>query len=71
MKITITHIQEIDTRMITRIIRDQGAMNAIISSDNLDEKELIKKLKLFPSMEGLDLKKKFLQNQDILGIKIL
>ena len=54
----ITGIQEIDTRMITRIIRDQGAMNAIISSDNLDEKELIKKLKLFPSMEGLDLAKK-------------
>ena len=53
----ITGIQEVDTRMITRIIRDEGSMNAIISSDNLDEKKLINKLNSFPSMEGLDLAK--------------
>ena len=31
----IVGIQEVDTRMITRIIRDEGSMNAIISSNNL------------------------------------
>ena len=54
----IVGIQEVDTRMITRTIRDEGSMNAIISSDNLNEKKLKEKLNSFPSMEGLDLVKK-------------
>ena len=53
----IVGIQEVDTRMITRIIRDEGSMNAIISSDNLNEKKLKEKLNSFPSMKGLDLVK--------------
>ena len=36
----IVGIQDIDTRMITRIIRDEGAMNAVISSQNIDKKEM-------------------------------
>ena len=35
----IVGIQEVDTRMITRIIRDEGSMNAIISSDNFNEEK--------------------------------
>ena len=54
----IVGIQEVDTRMITRIIRDEGSMNAIISSDDYDEKKLLKKLNSYPLMEGLDLAKK-------------
>tara|TARA_Y100001968_G_scaffold326963_1_gene371031 strand:- start:796 stop:1893 length:1098 start_codon:yes stop_codon:yes gene_type:complete len=53
----IVGIQEVDTRMITRIIRDEGSMNAIISSDNLNENYLIDKLNSFPSMKGMDLVK--------------
>ena len=51
----IIGIKNIDTRSLTRYIRDQGAMNAIISSSILDKNILQEKLKKFPSMKGLDL----------------
>ena len=53
----IVGIKEIDTRSLTRHIRDKGAMNGIISSNNLDIQSLDKKLKKFPDMNGLDLAK--------------
>jgi carbamoyl-phosphate synthase small subunit len=53
----IVGIQEIDTRMLTRIIRDEGAMNGIISSVDLNETTLLNKVKIAPSMNGLDLAK--------------
>ena len=53
----IVGIKEIDTRSLTRHIRDKGAMNGIISSNDLDTKSLEKKLKEFPDMNGLDLAK--------------
>lgn len=48
-------ISDIDTRALVRHIRNQGAMNAIISSEDLDEESLKKKVKEVPSMEGLEL----------------
>ncbi len=51
----IVGIQGIDTRMLTRIIRDEGAMNGVISTTDLDENSLLKKVKAAPPMEGLDL----------------
>ena len=54
----IVGIKNIDTRMLTRIIREHGSMNAIISNDYNNEKKLIKKLNTKPSMKGLDLVKK-------------
>ena len=53
----IVGIKEIDTRSLTRHIRDKGAMNGIISSNDLDIQSLEKKLKNFPDMNGLDLAK--------------
>ena len=53
----IVGIQAIDTRALTRHIRDQGAMNGIISSKDLNIKSLTNKLKRAPSMKGLDLAK--------------
>jgi carbamoyl-phosphate synthase small subunit len=53
----IVGIQEIDTRMLTRILRDEGAMNGIISTMDLDDESLLKKVKAAPSMDGLDLAK--------------
>ena len=53
----VVGIQNIDTRMLTRIIRDEGAMNGIISTTNFDEKYLLKKVKVAPSMNGQDLAK--------------
>ena len=51
----IVGIQDIDTRMITRIIRDEGSMNAIISSEGISLKEMQKRLNAIPEMTGLDL----------------
>ena len=53
----IVGIQEIDTRMLTRMIRNEGAMNGIISTLDMDETLLIRKVKAAPSMNGLDLAK--------------
>ena len=48
-------IADIDTRSLVRHIRNKGAMNAIISSEETDIKKLTLKLKEIPSMEGLEL----------------
>ena len=53
----IVGIQGLDTRMLTRIIRDEGAMNAIISSQNTNTEVLLNKLNSVPNMSGLDLAK--------------
>ncbi|MBT4270953.1 MAG: glutamine-hydrolyzing carbamoyl-phosphate synthase small subunit [Candidatus Marinimicrobia bacterium] len=53
----IVGIQNVDTRAITRHIRDEGAMNGIISSIDLDVDSLKDKLSKVPSMSGLDLAK--------------
>lgn len=51
-------ITDIDTRSLVRHIRHKGAMNAIISSEILDEKVLQKQVKEVPSMDGLELSSK-------------
>lgn len=51
-------ITDVDTRALVRHIRHKGAMNAIISSEILDEKELLQQVKKIPSMAGLELSSK-------------
>jgi len=51
-------ISDVDTRAIVRHIRSKGAMNAVISSEVTDLKELKKILDKVPSMEGLELSSK-------------
>lgn len=51
----IVGIQGIDTRALTRIIRSEGAMNGIISTDTHDPEELSTRLQQAPRMEGTDL----------------
>jgi len=57
-KNNIVGISNIDTRKIVRHIRDKGAMNAIISSEETDPKKLKSLLDKVPSMEGLELSSK-------------
>lgn len=54
----IVAIEEIDTRALVTHVRSNGAMNCIISSENLDVEDLKKKLKAVPSMKGLELASK-------------
>lgn len=48
-------ISDVDTRALVSYIRDNGAMNAIISTDGTSVEELKIKLNQAPDMEGLDL----------------
>ena len=48
-------IDNLDTRALVAHIREKGAMNCIISSDDLDIESLKKKLAAVPSMDGLEL----------------
>lgn len=53
----IVGIKGIDTRGLTRHLRDNGAMSGVISTIDMDAASLVKKAKEFPSMTGLDLAK--------------
>ena len=50
-------VEGVDTRAITKHIRLQGAAKAVISTEDLDEKSLLKKLKAAPGLVGRDLVK--------------
>jgi carbamoyl-phosphate synthase small subunit len=51
-------IADVDTRALVRHIRSKGAMNAIISSENLSIEELKAQLATIPEMNGLELSSK-------------
>ena len=54
----VVGISDVDTRAIVQHIRDKGAMNAIISSEELNIEKLASLLAQVPSMEGLELSSK-------------
>lgn len=51
----IIGIENIDTRMLTKMIRSIGAMRGIISTQDSDDESLLAKVKKTPHMTGLDL----------------
>lgn len=51
----VVGIQGMDTRALTRHLRDKGAQNGIISTVDFDSESLIAKARAIPSMSGLDL----------------
>ncbi len=51
-------ISDVDTRALVSYIRDNGAMNAVISTNVNGIEQLKKELADFPSMEGLELSSK-------------
>ena len=51
----IVSIEGVDTRALVSHIRTRGAMNCIISSENMDVEQLKKKLAKVPNMAGLEL----------------
>jgi carbamoyl-phosphate synthase small subunit len=50
-------IENVDTRAVTRYIREKGSMKGMITSDKNDVKEVVKKLKKLPGIVGRDLVK--------------
>lgn len=54
----ILGIADIDTRQLTRILREKGAQNGcILAGDNLDEASALAQAKSFPGLKGMDLAK--------------
>ena len=54
----ILGIADIDTRKLTRILREKGAQNGcIIAGDNLDDAQALAQAKDFPGLKGMDLAK--------------
>ena len=51
-------ISDVDTRALVSYIRDNGAMNAVICTDDTPIEELKKELAKVPNMEGLELASK-------------
>ncbi len=56
-KYRIVGIQGVDTRAITKKLRTKGAMRCVISTEDLDEKRLLEKVKASPGLVGRDLVK--------------
>ena len=54
----ILGIAGIDTRRLTRILREKGAQNGcIMAGDNLDEAKAVEAARAFPGLKGMDLAK--------------
>ncbi|MGF1681085.1 glutamine-hydrolyzing carbamoyl-phosphate synthase small subunit [Photobacterium minamisatsumaniensis] len=54
----IVGIADIDTRKLTRILREKGAQNGcVVAGNNLDEALALAKAKDFPGLKGMDLAK--------------
>ena len=53
----VVGIAEIDTRKLTRILRDKGAQNGCIIAGDIDEAKALETAKAFSGLKGLDLAK--------------
>jgi carbamoyl-phosphate synthase small subunit len=53
----IVGIQGVDTRALTRHLRDRGAQQGVISTEDLDARSLVQKAKASPGLVGRDLVK--------------
>jgi len=50
-------VEGVDTRALTKHIRTQGAMKAVISTKDLDNRSLLRKVRRSPGLVGIDLVK--------------
>jgi carbamoyl-phosphate synthase small subunit len=54
-KHSIVALQGIDTRMLTKMIRTEGALRGVLSTTDLDDASLVAKARAIPGMSGQDL----------------
>ncbi len=54
---SIVGIADIDTRRLTRILREKGAQSGCIMAGKIDEIEALRAVKAFPGLKGMDLAK--------------
>ncbi len=53
----IVGIADIDTRRLTRLLRDKGAQNGCIMADEIDDASALAAARAFPGLKGMDLAK--------------
>ena len=53
----IVAIADIDTRRLTRLLREKGAQNGCLMAGDIDEKKALAEAKAFPGLAGMDLAK--------------
>jgi len=53
----IVAISEIDTRKLTRLLRDRGAMNGAVVAGDIDVEHALEAARKFPGLKGMDLAK--------------
>jgi carbamoyl-phosphate synthase small subunit len=53
----VVGIAEIDTRRLTRILREKGAQNGCLMTGKVDEQDALRKARGFPGLKGMDLAK--------------
>lgn len=51
----IVGIADIDTRRLTRILREKGSLNGCIMAGDIDEETALSEAKSFPGLKGMDL----------------
>jgi carbamoyl-phosphate synthase small subunit len=56
-KHNIPGIADIDTRSLTRILREKGAQNGCLMTGDVDERQALAKAREFPGLAGMDLAK--------------
>src|SRR5262245_7547338 len=56
-KNNVVGIAELDTRKLTRILREKGAQNGCVVAGELDENQALEKARKFPGLAGMDLAK--------------
>ncbi len=53
----VVGIADVDTRKLTRILRDKGAQNGCLMAGEIDEAQALAKARSFPGLAGMDLAK--------------
>jgi len=53
----VVGIADVDTRRLTRILRDKGAQNGCLMAGEIDEAQALAKARAFPGLAGMDLAK--------------
>ena len=59
----VVAIAEIDTRRLTRVLREKGAQSGCIMAGQIDEEKAFQQAREFPGLAGMDLAKVFSCNQ--------
>jgi carbamoyl-phosphate synthase small subunit len=58
LRCKVVAIADIDTRKLTRLLRDKGAQSGcIMTGDNIDQNAAVRAAKKFPGLKGMDLAK--------------